>query len=256
MQFSSFFSLLFFKTAANLRTEISRYYLNYLWWAIEPILTMGIFFIVFGIFLNQGTENYVAFLLTGLTAWNWFARTIEHASNSIYQGRGLMMQVNIPKLFFPLEVFLRDSFKHLFVTALLLAFLLVYPTPVSLTWFALPVLMVIQGILILGIGTFCAAIVPFVHDLTFVISTGLHLLLFGSGVFFQIEDVILPEHQFLMYLNPVAGLLKAYRDVLLYAQWPDWLYLGKVAVGSCCVLIFSIWLVRRLDHVYPRVCQQ
>ena len=249
-------SLLFFKTSANLRTEVSQYYLNYLWWVLEPILTMAIFYVVFGVFLNRGTEHYVAFLLCGLTAWNWFARSIEHASRSIYQSRGLILQVNLSKIFFPLEVFLRDGFKHLFVLSLLLAFLVFYPTPVSVTWLALPVLLFVQALLILGISILCAALVPFLPDLSFIISTGLHLMFFGSGIFFRIEDVVLPEHQFLMYLNPMAGLLKAYRDVLIYASWPDWYYLAKVSIIAIILLAGAVWLTRKLDYIYPRVCQQ
>lgn len=250
------FELLLFKTGANLRTEVSKYYLNCLWWVIEPIFSMSVFYLVFGIFLNRGTENYVAFLLTGLTAWGWFSRSVIHAGNSIIQGKGLMMQINISKVFFPVEVILQDAFKHLFVMALLLTFLLFYGTPVGVTWFALPLLMAIQAMLILGVGVLCAAIVPFVPDMSFVISTGLHLMFFGSGVFYRLEDVVLEQHRFILYLNPVAGLLKMYRSILIDGQWPDWMYLGKVFLFAAALLVFAVWLVRRLDHVYPRVCNQ
>ncbi|XPV75572.1 MAG: ABC transporter permease [Desulfovibrio sp.] len=249
-------NLVLFKTVASLRIEVSRYYLNYLWWAIEPVLSMMVFYVVFGIFLNRSAENYVGVLLVGLMAWNWFARSIEHASMSIYQGRGLMNQVVISKLFFPLEVVLRDTFKNSIVVVLLLVFLLFYTTPVSITWCALPVVLLVEAALIFGLAILSAALVPYVPDLQFVISTGLHLMFFGSGVFFRIEDVVLPKHQFLMYLNPMAGLIKAYRDILIYAQWPDWSYLGTVFLCSMSVLGFSIWLVKKLDHDFPRVCNQ
>ena len=252
----SFINLLLFKTQANLRTEVSKYYLNYLWWIIEPVLMMTVFYVVFGIFLNRGTDHYVAFLLVGLTVWNWFARSVQHSCLSIFHGRGLMMQVNLPKSFFPLEVFLRDAFKHLFVSALLLFFLFAYSTPVSIAWLAFPVLLVIQAVLILGVGALCAAVVPFLPDVTFIVSTGIQLLFFGSGIFFKIEDVVLPQHQFIMYLNPMAGLIKAYRDILIHAQWPDWAYLGWVFFFSCCLLVFAFGLIRKFDHIYPRVCNQ
>lgn len=251
----TFFSLLIFKTTANLKTEVSQYYLNYFWWVIEPVLTMAVFYVVFGILLNRGTEHFAAFLLCGLTAWNWFNRTVNNAAGSILGGRGLMLQVNIPKSFFPLEVFLRDGFKHLFVVALLLIFLVFYPTPVSITWLALPVLMVVQAVLVLGAAVFCAALVPFVPDLKFIISTLLMLMFFGTGVFFDIDTAVLPEHRSMVYLNPMAGLLKNYRAVLIYEQWPDWWYLFKVLVAGSIILWFSLRVVRRFDHIYPRVCQ-
>ncbi|MFH1216830.1 MAG: ABC transporter permease [Pseudomonadota bacterium] len=256
MRARTFFDLLIFKTGANLRTEVSRYYLNYLWWAIEPILTMLVFYLVFGIFLNRGTENFVAFLLCGITAWQWFQRSVTNASTSILANRGLILQVEISKSFFPLEVILRDGFKHLFVVCLLLVFLIFYPTPVSLTWMAFPLLLAIQVVFIAGSAILCAALVPFVPDLKFIINTTLHLMFFGSGIFYNIEQVILPQHRYIMYLNPMAGLVKNYRAILINNQWPDWSYLLYVLLAGLLLLSFSLWLTMRLDHVYPRICQQ
>lgn len=251
-----FFSLLRFKTIANLRTEISRYYLNYLWWGLEPILTMTVFYVVFGIMLNRGTEHYVAFLLSGLVWWNWFARSIQNGANSIINSRALMLQVDIPKAFFPLEVCFRDAFKQLFATALLMLFLLFYPTPVSTTWLALPVIMAIQFIFIIGLTALCASIVPFIPDLQFVVRTGINLLFFGSGVFYHIDDVVLPEHHVYMYMNPIAGLLKSYRDILIYEAWPDWNYLLKVSIAGILLCVVSFSILKKFDRTYPWICNQ
>lgn len=256
MRTKTFFDLLIYKTEANLRTEVSRYYLNYLWWVIEPVLMMGVFYVVFGVFMSRNTENFVAFLLCGLTFWNWFARSINNASASIKQGQGLMMQVDIRKVFFPMEVVLRDCFKLMFTLGLLLVFLVFYPTPISATWLALPLIMAVQLCLVAGGAILCAAVVPFVPDLKFIIGTALHLMFFGSGIFFNIESIVLPEHRSIMYLNPMAGLLKAYRQILIYDVWPDWFYLAKVLLFAMLLLTFSLWLVFRLDHIYPRICQQ
>jgi len=256
MRTKTFIDLLIYKTGVNLRTEVSQYYLNYLWWVIEPILSMGMFYIVFGIFLNRGTDHFVAFLLCGLTFWNWFSNTVYNASASIMQGQGLMQQVNIQKVFFPLEVILQDCFKLMFALSLLLVFLLFYPTPVSITWFALPLLMFIQLCLVAGMAILCAAVVPFLPDLKFIIGTALHLMFFGSGIFYSVENVVLPEHQFIMYINPICGLLKAYRQILIYDSWPDWFYLAKVFLFALILLVFALWLVFRFNHIYPRICQQ
>ena len=253
---NSLWHLLLFKTLANLRTEVSRYYLNYAWWVIEPVLMMSVFYVVFGLFLNRGTQHYIAFLLVGLTCWNWFGRSVQNGASSIYQGRILMLQVDIPKVFFPLEVFLRDSFKQMFVLLLLLTFLLFYPTPVGLTWLALPALILTQAVFLVGFICLVAAIVPFIPDLKFVIGTAVQLMFFGSGVFYRIEDVVLPEHRYILYLNPVAGLIKNYREVLLYNHWPDWAYLGKVLVVSLFLCAFSFFIIKRFERVYPKVCNQ
>ncbi|WP_051294989.1 ABC transporter permease [Maridesulfovibrio bastinii] len=253
---SNFFELLAIKSYANLRTEVSRYYLNYLWWVIEPVLTMLTFYLVFGIFFNRGTHDFIAFLLVGLICWQWFANVINHATTSVTHGKGLMLQVDIPKIFFPLEVALRDTFKHIFVFILLLVFLLVYGIPVSITWISIPLLMVIQLIFMIGIGTLAAAIVPFMPDLAFVVSTGLKLMMYASGIFYNIDDVILPQHRVYIYANPMAGLIKAYREVLMFGRWPDWTYLFYITVAGLVILGISFVIIFKLDHVYPRLCQK
>lgn len=252
----AFFDLLLFKTKANIRTEVSRYYLNYLWWAIEPVLTMLIFYVVFATLLKQGKENYTAFLLCGQVSWNWFARTVNNSAGSILSGQDLMLQVNIHKVFFPLEVVLRDTFKHLFVLGLLLVFLLFHPASASPSWLALPLLFAVQFVLNAGMAMICAALVPFVPDLRFVIDTILNLGMFASGIFFSIEDVVLPEHQFIMYLNPMAGLIKSYRDILIYSQPPDWGYLGSVLLASIGICAAGFLLIAKNNNVYPRICQR
>ena len=60
--------LIIYKVAANLRSEASRNYLSYLWWVFEPLMQMMVYYFVFGLMLLQGTDNFVAFLLTGLMA--------------------------------------------------------------------------------------------------------------------------------------------------------------------------------------------
>lgn len=252
----SFIQLLLAKSSANLRTEVSRYYLNYLWWALEPVLTMLTFYVVFGIFLNRGTPNYVAFLLIGLVPWQWFANIVTQSSNSIVNGKGLMLQVNISKLFFPLEVAFRGTFKHFFVLALLLIFLIFYGLPITAKWLALPALLALQFLFILSISFLCAAIVPFIPDMQFIVATAIRLAMFASGVFYDINSVVLGKHRAFIYINPMAGLIKSYRDILLYEAWPDWHYLGILTLATLVLLTASSLLIIKFNYVYPRICQQ
>jgi len=249
----TFIELLLVKTGANLKAEVSKYYLNFLWWVIEPILTMAVFYLVFGILLQRSTEHYVAFLLCGLTAWFWFNRTVTNAAQSITNARRLMRQVDIPKVFFPLEVFLQDGFKHLFVMAILLIFLYFYPTPDSEKWLALPFILAIQGIMTLAVAILVAGVVPFIPDLRFVVATMLHLMFFASGIFFDIQTMVPNNYQIYVYVNPMAGLIDAYRDILIYDQWPNWLYLFAVLAFGSGLLLAALKLINSANRIYPRL---
>ena len=231
MDLIKFVNLLFYKSRANLRSEVSRLYLNYLWWALEPLFSMAIYYIVFGVFMNSQTPHYALFLLIGTTQWQWFANTLEHMASSIYNSSHIMQQVDIPKIFFPLEIFLQDTFKHLFVLMLLGVLLVFYPISATLSWVTLPLLLVLQGTLIIATGLLCAAFVPFFPDFRLLLTTILNVLLFISGIFFDVDMFVVPQHRSIMYMNPMAGLIREYRHVIIDGMWPDFRYLTFVTIG-------------------------
>jgi lipopolysaccharide transport system permease protein len=255
MRAADFLLLTLFKVRANLRSELSRDYLNYLWWIVEPILFMGVYYLVFGILLKQGTHNFVPFLLIGLTSWQWFSNALIHSSTSIFNAQGIMRQIKINKIFFPLVTVLQDTVKNLIVFSLLLLFCVIYGLPVTLNWLALPILLAVQLIIFSGCCIMFSGIVPFFPDLRFVLNSGLFLLMCLSGVFFDVDTTFIPRHSIIIYMNPMAGLLKNYRLVLLHGQPPEWGYLLIVGFGGLLLLGLAAWLVNRLDHLYLRAIQ-
>jgi len=253
MKLKNFFDLTIFMTATNLKKEITTYYLNYLWWIFEPLFDMVILYFVFSRMLGHGGDNYIVFLLVGITFWLWFPKCVNNSSLSIRNEKALIQQVYVPKVFFPLVSVLQNSVKQLVVVFLLMVFLWLYGIPVTYKWFLLPLIMIIQLALIFGCSFLCAAVVPFFPDLQFVIGIFIQIMFFVSGIIFSIESVILPAHVPLVYLNPIAGLIKNYRIILMEGKWPEWDYLFYVLLFSIVLIVFSVWLLRRFDHVYPRV---
>jgi lipopolysaccharide transport system permease protein len=249
---SEFFVLLWLKVILNLRSEASRSYLSYGWWVLEPLLHMLVFYLVFGKLLQRGTNDYVAFLLTGLIPWLWFAKTIPNATGSILNARGLILQVTLPKIFFPLVMVLQDSVKQMVVFVVLFAFLLIYGIEPSVVWFGVLPLALVQLVFISVCAFIVAVITPFVPDFRFLVGTGVQFMMFGSGIFYSYE-ILLPEHQFYFFLNPMATILTNYRDVLLNGVWPDWSALGLILLGSVIVLIVLLSVINRFDGVFPRL---
>ncbi len=246
-------SLLFHTVRARLANEIRLYYLHFVWWFAEPVLDMAIYYTVFAILLKQSTEQYVAFLLVGIVFWSWFNRSLQNGSLSILHAKELIAQMNLPKAFYPIATVCQDLVKQIFVLAVLVVFLIFYGMPVSLSWISLPILLIIQFLFIVGLAIFLAAMVPFFPDLKFIITAGLQLMFFVSGIFFDIDKTVLPVHRGIVYLNPIAGLLRNYRLILIQGSWPDWSYLAAAFFGAVIVLALSLALVRRLGHIYPKI---
>ncbi|MEM1412169.1 MAG: ABC transporter permease, partial [Pseudomonadota bacterium] len=96
-----FFDLVVYRGVADMRAEANRSYLGILWWVIEPILYLLVFYLVFDLGLRRGGEHFAATLLTGLVVWKWFDASVRSAAMVLPENRGLMRQVYLPKLLLP-----------------------------------------------------------------------------------------------------------------------------------------------------------
>lgn len=247
-----YIEIMLFRCYAELKVEASRGYFGMLWWVLEPVIYLSIFYFYFAVVRNQKDERMIAFLLVGLVVWKWFAATIPYGGQSIIAGRGLMRQVYLPKVIFPCVAALTTFVKFLFVLVLLLLFLPlagVYPTS---TWLFVPILVAVQFFLQLGIVGLLASVMPFVPDLAQVVNNLLMVLFFLSGVFFNLNNV--PEHyRVYLYLNPVAVLINSYRLVFIDGVAPEWPGLAATFGFACLLLAVAEVLMRRFDKVYSKV---
>lgn len=246
------FDLVLFSTYAELRAERARSYLGLIWWVAEPAMMMAAFWLVFEVIFKTGGPDYIAFLLIGLTVWQWMKSCITHAGYSIWTNLAMVRQANLPILMFPLVQILADTVKFFFIFALLLVILWATGYPPNKAYLALVPLFVCILLASAGTGFVLAAIVPLVPDLRFVIEQVLTVVMFMSGVVFSLGDVPPPLSTIMAY-NPVMVVMDDTRDILMYGLWPNWVGLWKVAVISIGVLIVGIVIVRRLAPRYPKL---
>ena len=235
-----FWQLIVVKVRFNLRSEATQSYLSYAWWILEPLLQMGVFYVVFDILLKRGTEDFVPFLLCGIVPWLWFSKSVMHSGTSISQGKGLIGQTYLPKPFFPLVVIGQDLIKQVFVFLLLFTFLVAFryfPTP---GWLWLIPIIFTQLLLTIAVSFLVSFIVPFARDLKYLIDAGLKMMMLCSGIFYSYKSVLIPEHRDIFLMNPMANLIVSYRMVLMEDTVP---MTGSLIVIASISLMF-IYLMR------------
>lgn len=243
---------MFLKAFLNLKSEASINRLSYAWWVIEPVLYMVVYYIVFEVLLRRGGDGYAVFLLIGLIPWLWFAKSVSHCSSSLIAGAQLMSQVKISKVFFPFVYLLQDFIKQLCVFVLLVMVSLGFSGEGDFSYIYLFPIILTNFLLVMVCGLFVAAIIPLIRDLLFIVPTGLQFLMFMSGVFFDYKSV--PENfREIFLLNPIAFLLKSYRDVLMSHTSPDLYHLSVLFFVLVVMLIFVLIVFKKYDHVYPRL---
>ncbi|UQZ91427.1 hypothetical protein C4J81_19205 (plasmid) [Deltaproteobacteria bacterium Smac51] len=248
---------LIFHAACSFRAELSRYYLHFVWWLLDPILTLATLYVVFGIFLASPQPNFTLFLLTGIVVWQWFANTVTNATNSIFGSMRMFQQFKVYPVHFPLCVFLQDLTKY--VPVLMVFFLCVAifgPVPVSPVWLGIIPVMAVEGLCVLGFSIMVASLVPFLPDLAKAVPIVINMLFFASGIFYDIQTAILPKHQAIIYANPNAVCITAMRDILINGRQPDWVMLGTAAAIGLGALILGLIMVTKFRRVYPRLISQ
>lgn len=244
--------LVLYGVYSDLRTEVARRFLGVLWWVLEPVMYMAVFYVVFGLGLRQGDANYVPFLLCGLVVWKWFDGSVRQAGMAIQGNAGLIQQIFVPKYVFGMIQVLSNTFKFLIILALLLGFLLLVGKRPSIEWLGLVPLLLVQLLLILSLGLLLSALIPFALDLKQVVDNLLMLMMFMSGIFFDIHQ--LPEKlRTVLQFNPMLQLIQGYRSVLLHNQWPDWPALCWVALAAVPLLLLAALILRRYERHYPKL---
>lgn len=252
MHFRQFMGLTVFRAYTDLRAEAERYYISYLWWIIEPLLQLLVYWFVFGVVFESQVPNFVSFLLIGLVIWRWLTSNIADGSYSLLANKGIICQVWIPKYVFPNVVLLVHFFKFLVIFSLLLIYLWFAGFPPNWAYFALIPIFVVHIVLTGGIAYIFAALYPFLPDLRLLVETGLRLAFFLSAVFYSVERLD-PKYHIYFQFNPFAQIIIAVRDVLIEGKMPSWTALGfAVSVGLVCALI-GLRLLKRFDLDYAKV---
>lgn len=235
-----------------MRADITSNSLGMILWVLEPICYLGAFYIIFSALELRGGANAVPFLLVGLVAWKWFATSVSRGSMSLISAASIMQQINVPKIIFLASTLLSSFYQFLIVFALFIVFILIYGIEPNWGWLYLSLIILLELLLIIGVAGFLAVLLPFSSDLKVVITNGLTLTFFMSGIFFEIESV--PEsYQRILYLNPMASIIEAYRDILFTGSIHNWNALGMIAIISLILITTSLHLLKRWSKTYPRV---
>jgi len=233
---------------SGLKAQHKNSFLGYFWWLLDPMLNVLIYyFVVVIVFQRARGQDYGVYLVIGMMVWRWLVSTVNTASKSIVQQAGIISQVNLPKAQFPIGSVITQFINFgfgLIIIALFLLFFRVVPGP-ELCW--LPFIVCVQLLFMFALALPTAFISVFIRDVDTLISHLTRLWFFGSPVIWY-ADMIPERGQWLLAINPMAHLLKAYRNVFLYHGEPNVAVLLLLAGASCAVIVTGVFLYCRFEH--------
>ena len=227
---------------------LSRYsqtLLGILWIIIQPLVTSLILAVAFSQLFNRQMRNdipFIAFFLSGLTFWNFFNTYILSGSNLLVSSMGLQVRVYFPREILVLVHLGQIGIEFLFTFVSMIVINALFGIFPNIYWIYLPILLLIQCILMMGIVLYLSVISVYIRDIPKLTGVVLQLMFYLTPLIYPIT--IWPDAlEKYFQLNPIAMLVTAYRDVLLYQQPPNMVSLHMpIVVGAWAIVTGYIYL--------------
>jgi lipopolysaccharide transport system permease protein len=187
-----------------------------------------------------------------MVPWTLLATSLIDMSNSLVDNMSLVNKIYFPREVLPVAALLARLMDFAVAALLIVILMVIYKVPVfAVGILFLPVILVIQLVLMLGIGLATAAANVFVRDIRSVMVLGIQLWFYATPIIYPASAV--PENLRPYYfLNPMNGIIEAYRDVLLRSQYPGPYLLTSVGI-SLLIFAFGYWFFKRVEFQFADI---
>ncbi|WP_209121762.1 ABC transporter permease [Alkalihalobacillus sp. BA299] len=237
---------------ADFKANNARTYFGFLWWIIDPLLYMLMFYLLVQVILQRGGEDYAVFLFTALIPLKWTTSCLVDGANAITSKRGIIQQVYVPKIIFITVRLAVNTVKFFIGSIVMFIFLAVYGVDFSVNIIFYFVIIFIHMIFLLGAMILLAHIGVYIKDIKNMMQYISRTLFYLSPVMYDISRV--PEKlAAFLYLNPLTTLITSYRNIFLYQQPPQWNSLLVLFIISVFILLYSLKVLTKYENHYAKV---
>jgi lipopolysaccharide transport system permease protein len=231
---------------------------GWLWGLILPLVQLVSWVFVFQVCLhtqvspNEVTTNYPLFLFCGFLPWLLFSDTVTRSASSLVDNANLITKTVFPAEIVPVSIFLSSLISHLMVVALAVAIVSLSIGHFSLWMLSLPLYMLMIGLFAIGVGWIVASLQVYLRDTAQVLSVVLVFWFWVTPIFIT-EDKFPERARFVLHLNPLAFLVRAYRDRLLSSRIPSLHDLAIVAAYGLTAFVVGGLFFRHLKRGFADV---
>lgn len=218
----------------DLRSRYRGSVLGFLWTYINPLMQLIIYSIVFPFLLRVQEDNYSMFVFVGLLPWIFFTSSLQIATTSIVGNANLVKKIYFPRTIIPISVATTGLMNYIFGLVIVFAALLFTGVPFTFYMLALPMVILSQYVMVVGLCLLLSAMYVFFRDLEHIVGIVLTAWFYLTPIVYNIK--IFPENlQHMLSFNPMTQYVDAYRNVLLYGAMPE-------AQGFSIVSLFALFI--------------
>lgn len=221
------------------------------WALLQPLFTMIVFTLIFGGLAKMPSEGipYPIFSYSGLLIWTYFSNALSQSSNSLVGNGNLLSKVYIPRIFIPTASCLAGIVDYAIAMSILAVMMVYYRFVPNITILLLPVIMTLTFLLASGMGYWLSSICVKYRDVKFILPFFIQMLMFISPVIYS-TDIMGKKLQWLLYLNPLTGLINAHRACMLGYAPVDFVSLSIVAVLTIVIFLSGILYLKHTEKYF------
>lgn len=238
--------------ASLIRRELRGRYkgsiLGFLWTFINPLLQLCVYTLVFSVIMRNNIERFYLFLFVALIPWIFFSTCLTGGTRVIFAQGDMVKKIYFPREVLPIA-FVTSQFVNM-----LLTFIVIFAVLILTGWginlyalLYLPIVMIVEYILTLGIAMLGSALTVYIRDLEQIFGILSMAWMYLTPILYSVDMV--PEQLLgIFYLNPMTSVIVAYRDILYYKVPPALSTMTNAVVLGVVVLIvgwFSFGVLKK-----------
>ena len=226
--------------------------LGYFWSLLEPLLMLGVLYLVFSNLMKYPVEHYPLFLLMGIIMWSFFSRATTSSLASVRFRPSMIKKVYFPRDILVISTCTTALLMSLFESVVFIIFMAVFRIPLSLNIAYLPCIIFLYYILTLGVSLALAALNVYYQDIQYIWAVILQIGFFATPVIYPLS-VFPPYLLKVLSYNPLAQVIFIARDITLYSKAPNTASFAFVFVIAFIILAIGYAVFYRLE---PRFAEE
>lgn len=242
----------------NIITQYKQTVLGPLWYIVQPMLTTVMYMVVFGGIAKISTDGLPQplFYLAGICFWQYFADCLTKTSNTFVENAGIFGKVYFPRLVVPVANVASNLVRFVIQLGLFLVVYVYYwlftPVQIHTNVYVLlaPVLVLMLAGLALGFGIIFSSMTTKYRDLQLLLTFCVSLWMYATPVIYPLSTITNAKLRFLMSLNPLTGIVEAFKYGILGVGQFSWAMLGYSFVFMLVLLSVGIVVFNKVQRSF------
>ena len=245
--------LLYFLTWREISIRYKQTVLGFMWAIIQPLLTMIVFTVFLGRLAKVPSDGvpYPVFSYLGLLPWTYFANAVTRSGTSLVSNANLLSKVYFPRLLIPLSGTLSALVDFAVAFLILIVLMLVYSVPITASLLLVIPLTILTSVAATGVGMWLSALNVQYRDVQHAVPFLIQLWMFATPVVYP-ASVVPEKWRLLFALNPMAGVIEAYRAAAL-GRPVDWRTLAVSFAVVVVITAIGAWQFRRMERRFADI---